>query len=98
MTPRLFVRKAAKADVAAAFDWYEAHRVGLGAEFAEEIRVVYAAIEEQPLRFPLVLDDIRMALVRRFPYVVYFVALPRHTSVIAVVHGHRRPQIWQQRR
>ena len=98
MTPRLFVRKAAKADVAAAFDWYEAHRVGLRDEFAEEIRVVYSAIEEQPLRFPLVLDDIRMALVRRFPYVVYFVALPRHTSVIAVVHGHRQPQIWQQRR
>jgi plasmid stabilization system protein ParE len=98
MTPRLFVRKPAKADVAAAFDWYEAHRAGLGDEFAEEVSAVYAAIEEQPLRFPIALDDIRMALVRRFPYVIYFVVLPRHTSVIAVLHGHRRPQVWRQRR
>lgn len=98
MTLRLFVRKAAKADVASAFDWYESHRTGLGAEFADEVSAVYAAIEEEPLRFPIVLDDIRMALVRRFPYVIYFVVLARHTSVIAVVHGHRKPQVWQQRR
>jgi hypothetical protein len=39
-----------------------------------------------------------MALLRRFPYVVYFVVLPKHTSVIAVMHGHRRPKAWQQRR
>lgn len=98
MTPRLFVRKAAKADVAVAFEWYEAHRAGLGEDFAEQVSAVYAAIEEHPLRFPIVLDDIRMALVRRFPYVIYFVVLPRHTSVIAVMHGHRRPQVWRQRR
>lgn len=98
MTPRLFVRKPAKADVAAAYDWYEAHRTGLGDEFADEVSAVYAAIEEQPQRFPIVFDDIRMALVRRFPYVIYFVTLPRHTSVIAVVHGHRKPQVWRQRR
>jgi toxin ParE1/3/4 len=98
MTPRLFVRRPAKADVAEAFDWYESHRTGLGGEFAEQISAVYAAIEEQPYRFPIVLDDIHMALVHRFPYVIYFVVLPRHTSVIAVVHGHRKPQVWRQRR
>ena len=98
MTPRLFVRKLAKADVTSAFDWYEAHRAGLGAEFAEEVCTVYSIIEEHPLRFPIALDDIRMALVHRFPYVIYFVVLARHTSVIAVLHGHQKPQTWQQRR
>jgi hypothetical protein len=39
-----------------------------------------------------------MALVHCFPYVIYFVMLPRHISVIAVVHGHGNPQVWQQRR
>ncbi|MDQ3243966.1 MAG: type II toxin-antitoxin system RelE/ParE family toxin [Gemmatimonadota bacterium] len=98
MTPRLFVRQAAKADVAAAFQWYELHRVGLGVEFSDEVGAAYAAIEKGPQRFPVKCDDIRMALVRRFPYVVYFVVLPRHISVIAVLHGHRNPQVWQQRR
>ncbi len=98
MTSRLFVRRAAKADVVSAFHWYEAHRAGLGEAFADEVSRTYAAIEERPAQFPVMLDDIRMALVHRFPYVVYFVVLPRHISVIAVIHGHRNPQDWQQRR
>lgn len=98
LVPRLFVRHAAKIDVADAFRWYEARRPGLGHEFADEVANTYAAIEAQPLRFPLMLDDIRMAVVHRFPYLVYFVLLPRGLSVIAMLHGHRDPQVWQQRR
>jgi hypothetical protein len=43
--PRVFVRKAAKADLEEAFAWYEARHVGLGQEFADEIAATYAAIE-----------------------------------------------------
>ena len=96
--PRLFVRKVAKADVADAFLWYETRRVGLGQEFADELAAVYAAIEEQPLRFPVVLDDLRMAVVHRFPYLVYFAITKAGVSVLAVLHGHRDPQVWQRRR
>ncbi len=71
---------------------------GSRCSFAAEVRATYATIEANPERFPLKVDDIRMALVHRFPYVIYFVVLPRHISVIAVLHGHRDPQIWQQRR
>ncbi len=98
MTPRLFVRRPAQADVAAAYQWYESHRNGLGDAFADEVSRTYAAIDERPEQFPVTLDDIRLALVHRFPYVVYFVILPRHISVIAVIHGHRNPQAWQRRR
>lgn len=69
MTPRLFVRQSAKADVVETFEWYELHRVGLGVEFFDEVGAAYAAIEERPERFPFKCDDIRMALVHRFPYV-----------------------------
>ena len=98
MTPRLFVRRNATADVVSAFQWYESHRAGLGDAFSDEVSRTYAAIEDRPEQFPVVLDDIRMALVHRFPYVIYFVILPRHISVIAVIHGHRNPQVWRQRR
>jgi len=98
MTPVLFVRRTAQTDVVEAFEWYEVHRVGLGGAFVDEVGRTYAAIEENPEQFPVVLDDIRMALVHRFPYVIYFVILPRHVSVIAVLHGHRNPKIRQQRR
>lgn len=98
MMPRLFVRRAAKADVALAFRWYDARRRGLGDAFADEVSRTYTAIEAHPEQFPVMLDDIRMALVHRFPYVIYFVILPRSVSVIAVTHGHRNPQVWQLRR
>ena len=96
--PRLFVRKAAKADIAEAFSWYEARRTGLGHEFLDEISVSYEAIEDQPRRFPTILDDIQMAVVHRFPYLVYFVELQNSVSVLAVLHGRRDPQVWQRRR
>lgn len=98
MTPRLFVRKVARADMAEAFTWYEGRRVGLGHDFLDEVSHTFTAIEAQPQRFALAVDDIRMAPLHRFPYVAYFVELPRHTSVIAVVHGRRSPRVWQRRR
>ena len=96
--PRLFVRASARSDLADAVAWYEARRTGLGNEFADELSATFEAIEKQPLRFPVVLDDIRMAVARRFPYLVCYVVLPQGLSVIAVLHGHRDPQVWQRRR
>jgi hypothetical protein len=39
-----------------------------------------------------------MAVVRRFPYLVYFVALPDGPTVIGVMHGRGHPGRWQSRR
>ena len=51
MTPRLFVRKVARADMAEAFTWYEGRRTGLGQEFLDEVSVMLAAVEAQSRRF-----------------------------------------------
>ena len=95
---RLFLRKAARADIAEAFRWYEARSTGLGFEFLRAVRVALAGVERAPEQYPLALDDIRKALVPRFPYVVYFAAHSRGLSVIAVMHGRRDPRRWQSRR
>ena len=98
MTPRLFVRRAARAEIAEAFQWYEARSTGLGHEFLRAVRVTFVAITRAPEQAPLVIDDIRKLPLRRFPYVVYFVVLPRGISVLAVIHGRRDPRRWQSRR
>lgn len=95
---RLFVRAPARRDLARAFRWYERERVGLGHEFLRAVAVTFAAVDRAPEQFPVALDDIRKALVRRFPYVVYFVALPGGVAVVAVAHGRRHPRRWQSRR
>jgi hypothetical protein len=43
-------------------------------------------------------DDIRKAPLRHFPYIVFFVVLRRHASVIAVMHARGNPRRWQARR
>jgi plasmid stabilization system protein ParE len=94
----LFLRKAARADLAEAFRWYEGQSTGLGNEFLRAVRVTPAAVARAPRQYPVAADDIRKARLRRFPYVVYFVVLRRGVSVIAVMHGRRDPRRWQSRR
>ena len=98
MTPRLFVRRAARDDMTEAFQWYEARSTGLGHEFLRAVRVMFAAIQRGPEQYPLAIDDIRKAPLRHFPYVIYYVVLARGISVIAVMHGRRHPRRWQSRR
>jgi plasmid stabilization system protein ParE len=45
VTPRLFLRAAAKADLREAFEWYEARTTGLGFEFLRAARAALALIE-----------------------------------------------------
>jgi toxin ParE1/3/4 len=96
--PRLYLRKVARADIAEAFRWYETRSAGLGFEFLRAVRVTLSGIERAPEQYPLALDDIRKALLPRFPYIAYFVIHSRGLSVIAVMHGRRDPRRWQSRR
>jgi hypothetical protein len=36
--------------------------------------------------------------VRRFPYAIYFHAMPDEIVVLGVIHARRHPQRWQSRR
>ena len=49
---RLYLRKAARADIAEAFGWYEARSTGLGFEFLRAVRVALASIERAPEQYP----------------------------------------------
>jgi len=97
MTPRFIVRPHAEADVAEAFDWYERRSPGLGMEFLRAVDVTFAIIVRTPHLFPQVEKTVRRALLRRFPYSVFFVAQPDSISVLAVMHAHRHPHRWLSR-
>ncbi len=97
MTLRLVVRRAAEADIADAALWYEARAVGLGTDFLRAIDVTLAEIRRMPERFPEVHPQCRRALLRRFPYAVYFVPAAELISVVACMHARRDPRRWQER-
>ena len=98
MTPRLVFRPEAETELLDARAWYEGERVGLGAIFAAAVETTVAAILQNPLAYPRVKGDTRPALVRQFPYAVYFRPIDDEVIVLAVVHGRRNPRHWRSRR
>jgi plasmid stabilization system protein ParE len=98
MPRRLLLSPEAEADLDEAFAWYEAQRPGLGSEFFAEVARVLQRIEDTPLGYAVVQERTRRAVVRRFPYSVFFVVEPEIIDVTAVMHGRRDPGRWQARR
>ena len=98
MTPHLVLRPQAGAELLDARDWYEEQRPGLGGAFATEVDMVLARIVQAPLAYPRVHGETRRALVRRFPYAIYFHAVADEIVVLCVIHGRRHPRRWQSRR
>lgn len=94
---RLIADAAVDLDVEAAFDWYENEQPGLGPEFLDELRGTYGRIAEGPLKYVALRSGIRRALLRRFPYAVYFAVEETVVVVLAVLHAHRDPAEWQRR-
>ena len=98
MRPRFFVEPEAEADLSEAFQWYESRVAGLGGEFTRAVRALFVMIDRNPEQFGRVQGEIRRALVRRFPYAIYYVFDPEQISVIACVHTRGHPRRWQSRR
>ncbi len=90
-------RPEARKEFDEAVDWYEQKRAGLGAEFVRRVREALERIAATPEVHAVVYRDIRCALVRRFPYGVYYGVEPNRIVVVAVFHGSRDPRTWQNR-
>ena len=71
MRYRLIVRPEAEADLQEAFDGYERHVPGLGADFLAAIDGAMNSMLSNPLQYPIVYRNARRALTRRFPYQVF---------------------------
>ena len=97
MTYRITIQPEAELDLAAAFQWYEDQRPGLGREFLERVEQVFQRICETPELHAVTYRGVRQTLVRRFPYVVCYIFEADCVDVVAVFHGRRDPNAWQSR-
>ena len=89
-------RQQARREFDQAGDWYEKERAGLGLEFLAEIQGLIDRITSNPEQFQILHRDVRKAVVRRFPYCVYFRERGRNIVVLAVFHGSRNPSMVEQ--
>ena len=94
----LIFTQAARAELIEAQDWYEGEAQGLGRRFRERIDTLPERMSANPRQFPVVFKSVRRALLRRFPYALFFV-IDEQTLyfVIACFHASRNPLQWQRR-
>jgi toxin ParE1/3/4 len=87
---------AADREFDAAAHWYEEH-TGKGASFVFQVQETLDRIARTPEIHAIVYKNLRRARVSKFPYLVYYRVLADRVEVLAVVHGHRDPSVWQSR-
>jgi len=93
----IVLRPKARAEFDEAFDWYEQQQAGLGVEFAERVQAVFDRISAMAELHAIVHRDVRKALVRRFPYAVFYRVRAGRVVVLAVFHAKRDPELWKSR-
>ncbi len=98
MMRKIIIRPEAEAEVQAAFDWYEEQSDGLGFEFLRAIDACLSGVPRNPFAYTVVHEpNVRRALVRRFPYALFYLVDDDVIAVIAVFNVKRHPIDWLRR-
>ena len=75
-------------------DWYEAARPGLGGEFVENLDATLSVARVHPAQFKIAIKQYRRALVKRFPYELFFEFNDDQVIVYSVFHTSQNPARW----
>lgn len=81
-----------------AVDYYDGLRSGLGEDFRAELQAALTRIRRNPQLYAIESRSIRLCLLHRFPYSIYFEELVDRIWIAAVAHQSRRPGYWSRRK
>ena len=96
---RIEYHPALESDLREARDYYNERSPGLGTDFVDEFEKQILSIIAMPERWMIVQRDVRRALMKRFPYVIYFRILNDDAIRVTVVkHESRHPAYGMTRR
>jgi toxin ParE1/3/4 len=93
----LIVNPEAEADLADAKAWYDHQRPELGDDFLRRVGETLSSVERMPELRGKFFEELRVALVDRFPYAVVYRIDDEQITVVAVYHTSRNPRGWQDR-
>jgi len=97
MAAKLTFTLEAERDIEEAYVWYEEQRAGLGEEFLSSVDACIQFICRMPEVYEIIHESYRRALLRRFPYVVFYEYESDTVTVYSVFHTSRDPEKWQPR-
>ena len=85
---QLIVTAEAELDLAEGFCWYQEQAL-LGAAFIFAVGKQFEHIASFPFACPVIAHDVRRAVVKRYPYNIYYSVNSQFVDVLAVWHGSR---------
>ena len=77
-----------------ASEFYELEVPGLGAKFREEVKKGIRIICKFPDAWTKEMGDARRYILHKFPYKIIYSIENDYIYIIAIAHGHRRPNYW----
>lgn len=91
MSRALIVEPGAQVDIEGGYGWYEERQSGLGRRFVEELDTTFERLVENPTSYQEVFPEVRRAVTRTFPYLVFFTHDALAVHVLAVVPAVQDP-------
>jgi toxin ParE1/3/4 len=84
--------KEALEDFRGAIEWYSEIDSALAARLEIATSELLERISDEPNQFPIVDTDTRRAIMRRFPYGVFFIVDDTRIVITAILHHRREPR------
>jgi len=91
MTTEVVYKAAAEAEIEVVFRGYESQRSGLGTRFLDELHRIEGHLRLNPALYQRIDGDLRRAVLRQFPFGLFYVVDDGQVSILACLHLHREP-------
>jgi len=89
---KIFIALKALRDIQRAADYYNTQRKGLGKKFVEDVKNEVDAVATAPFSRAVRYDDIRFAVLSRFPYAAHYYVERDKVIILAVVSMFMNPE------
>jgi plasmid stabilization system protein ParE len=90
----LRLRSTAEEEIASIALWYESESPGLGSQFLDKIDQSLERISENPLQYLAISKRLRRALVKRFPYIIFFTIIEEEILIVGCRYAGQNPERW----
>ena len=91
----MIIRPRAEENTNDAFLWYESRLKGLGEEFLLSADACINFIKRNPLAFQEKYKNVRVGLMDRFPYGIFYIVDRQTIIVLAVLYLSRNQKLFQ---